>query len=203
MKFIDRTDAGRHLGDLLTQRHWCDPIVLGLPRGGVPVAHEVAVAVKGDLDIVVARKIGVPGHPEYGIGAVTADGDPIYDERALRALGLTKDSLRRHCELERGEAQRRTELYRAGRAPLRLANRDVIVVDDGLATGVTAHAATEWVRAHNPKRIVLAVPVAAAESIRSFTDEVVAVHSLRNFGAVSRWYERFDQVDDREVQRYL
>lgn len=203
MRFIDRTEAGRVLGELLAQRHWSDPIVLGLPRGGVPVASEVAEAIKGELDVVVARKIGVPGHPEYGIGAVTADGDPIYDERALRALGLTRSGLRAHCERERAEAQRRTRLYRASREPLMLADRDVIVVDDGLATGVTAHAALEWVRGHAPARIVLAVPVAAAESVRSFTDEVVAVHTLRNFGAVSRWYERFHQLDDAEVQRLL
>ncbi|TWP44800.1 phosphoribosyltransferase [Lentzea tibetensis] len=203
MRFVDRTEAGRALGELLAQRHWSDPIVLGLPRGGVPVATEVAEAVKGELDVVVARKIGVPGHPEYGIGAVTADGDPIYDERALRALGLTRSGLRAHCERERAEAQRRTRLYRADREPLKLTDRDVIVVDDGLATGVTARAALEWVRSHAPARIVLAVPVAAAESVRTFTDEVVAVHTLRNFGAVSRWYERFHQLDDAEVQHLL
>ncbi|GLZ31592.1 phosphoribosyltransferase [Lentzea sp. NBRC 105346] len=203
MRFSDRADAGQRLGELLARRAWTDPVVLGLPRGGVPVARAVADAIGAELDVVVARKIGVPGHPEYGVGAVTADGDPIYDDRALRALGLTREGLRPVCEQERAEARRRMDLYRADRPALRLAGRDVIIVDDGLATGVTAHAAVEWVRGHEPARIVLAVPVAAADSMTAFTDEVVAVHAPHHFGAVSRWYDSFDQVADREVQRLL
>lgn len=198
-RFANRREAGRALAARLTDQPWHDPLVLGLPRGGVPVAKEVARALNAELDVVVARKIGAPGHPEYGVGAVTADSEPIYDPSVLRALGLTEEQLARTCDEEREEAARRTSLYRGSKPPLRLHDRDVIVVDDGLATGVTARAALHWVTRQQPKSVTLAVPVAAKDSIRDFRTPVVVVLTPSHFGAVSRWYDRFDQTTDDEV----
>jgi putative phosphoribosyl transferase len=198
-RFANRQQAGRALAARLADLAWHEPLVLGLPRGGVPVAREVAWELDAELDVVVARKIGAPGHPEYGVGAVTADSEPIYDPSVLRALNLTEDQLATTCDEERAEAARRTALYRGDRPPLNIGDRDVIVIDDGLATGVTAKAAVHWVAQHGPRRIVLAVPVAAKESLSTFRMDVVALLVPRHFGAVSRWYDRFDQTTDAEV----
>ncbi|WP_329793042.1 phosphoribosyltransferase family protein [Lentzea sp. DG1S-22] len=201
-RFANRQEAGRALAARLADRSWHDPLVLGLPRGGVPVAKEVAEHLHAELDVVVARKIGAPGHPEYGVGAVTADSEPIYDRAVLRALNLTEEQLGGICDEERAEARRRTALYR-GTKPLVIRDRDVIVVDDGLATGVTAKAALGWIAHHRPRSTTLAVPVAAGESLRSFTTRTVAVLVPRHFRAVSSWYENFDQTTDDEVLRAL
>lgn len=198
-RFANRREAGRALAARLAEQPWHDPLVLGLPRGGVPVAREVADELGAELDVVVARKIGAPGHPEYGVGAVTADSEPIYDQSVLRALNLTEEKLARICDLERAEAARRTGLYRKDRPPVEIQGRDVILVDDGLATGVTAKAALHWITQHAPNRVVVAVPVAARESVETFRTPVVAVLVPRHFGAVSRWYDRFDQTTDDEV----
>lgn len=162
------------------------------------MAKEVAQGLNAELDVVVARKIGAPGHPEYGVGAVTADSEPIYDRRVLRALDLTEEQLGRTCDEERAEAQRRTALYR-GTKPLTIEDRDVILVDDGLATGVTAKAALHWIAQRKPRSVTLAVPVAAKDSLKTFTIPVTAILVPRHFGSVSRWYERFDQTTDDEV----
>lgn len=201
-RFANRQEAGRALAARLADRPWHDPLVLGLPRGGVPVAREVANQLDAELDVVVARKIGAPGHPEYGVGAVTADSEPIYDQRVLRALRLTEELLAGTCDQERDEAARRTALYRKDK-PLTIKDRDVILVDDGLATGVTAKAALHWITRHEPRSVTLAVPVAARESLSTFSTPVVTVLVPRHFGAVSRWYERFDQTTDAEVLRAL
>jgi putative phosphoribosyl transferase len=197
-RFANRQDAGRALAARLATQSWHDPLVLGLPRGGVPVAKEIAEALNAELDVVVARKIGAPGHPEYGVGAVTADSEPIYDRGVLRALNLTEEQLGRTCDEERAEAQRRTALYRQNK-PLTIEDRDVILVDDGLATGVTAKAALQWITRQHPRSVTLAVPVAAKDSLSTFTVPVTAILVPRHFGAVSRWYERFDQTTDDEV----
>jgi putative phosphoribosyl transferase len=201
-RFANRQDAGRALAARLATQPWHDPLVLGLPRGGVPVAKEVAETLNAELDVIVARKIGAPGHPEYGVGAVTADSEPIYDSRVLSALNLTEEQLGRTCDEERAEAARRTTLYR-GDKPLTVKDRDVILVDDGLATGVTARAALHWITRREPKSVTLAVPVAARDSLRTFTTPVVAILVPRHFGAVSRWYDRFDQTTDDEVLNAL
>ncbi|MFI9008388.1 phosphoribosyltransferase [Actinosynnema sp. NPDC053489] len=204
MRFADRSDAGRVLARALVDGSWTDPLVLGLARGGVPVAAEVASALGGELGVAVARKIGAPGHPEYGIGAVTAEGDPIYDDAALRLLGLRPADLADECEAERREARRRVALYRAG--PVRLEGRDVLVVDDGLATGVTARAALREARGHGPRRLVLAVPVGAADAVRALgsdADLVVCPHPRADFRAVGRFYARFDQTGDEQVVELL
>ncbi|MFS8098802.1 phosphoribosyltransferase [Lentzea alba] len=202
-RFANRQEAGRALAARLADQPWQDPLILALPRGGVPVARVVADQLDAELDVVVARKIGAPGHPEYGVGAVTADSEPVYDPAVLRALNLTEEQLAQTCDRERAEAARRTSLYRKDRPPLQIEDRDVIVVDDGLATGVTARAALQWVARHEPHKLVLAVPVAAKQSLDTFRTPIIAVLVPRNFGAVSRWYERFDQTTDDEVLKAL
>lgn len=201
-RFANRQEAGRALAARLADLPWHDPLVLGLPRGGVPVAKEIAQHLNAELDVVVARKIGAPGHPEYGVGAVTADSEPIYDPRVLRALNLTEEQLGRTCDEERAEARRRTTLYR-GDKPLTIKDRDVILVDDGLATGVTARAALHWIARREPRSVTLAVPVAARDSLKTFRTRVVAVLTPKHFQAVSRWYESFDQTTDEEVLNAL
>ncbi|WP_447002850.1 phosphoribosyltransferase [Saccharothrix isguenensis] len=204
MRFTDRSDAGRVLARTLADETWTDPLVLGLARGGVPVAAEVASALGGELGVAVARKIGAPGQPEFGVGAVTAGGEPIFNEEAMTVLGLTRADMADTCEAERREARRRLELY--GDGPMRLEGRDVLVVDDGLATGVTARAALREARAQNPRCLVLAVPVGAADSVRALeadADLVVCPHPRTDFRAVGRFYRHFDQTTDDQVIELL
>jgi putative phosphoribosyl transferase len=206
--FADRADAGARLARVLADRPWSNPVVLGLARGGVPIARAVAEALDAPLEVAVARKIGAPGHPEFGVGAVTADGPPRYDERTLAALGLTPDDLRETCERERAEARRRLQRYRQGRDPVPLAGRDVLLVDDGLATGVTARAALGELRAAGPARLVFAAPVCARDSQATLCDEtdaddVVCLSAPPEFGAVGLWYRDFGQTSDEEVLEAL
>ena len=206
--FADRADAGRQLAARLRGTPWRDPVVLGLARGGVPVAREVAAALGAPLDVAVARKISAPGRPEFGIGAVTAAGPARYDAAALEHLGLTATDLRDACAREQGEAVRRLRLYRDGRDPLPVEGRDVILVDDGLDTGVTARAALGELRARGPGRLVFAAPVCAPRSTARLraggdADDVVSVTSPAPMGAVSRWYRDFAQLRDDEVLALL
>ena len=184
VRFADRSDAGRVLARALAEQSWTDPLVLGLARGGVPVAVEVASALGGELGVAVARKIGAPGHPEYGIGAVTADGDgdlrrgrPAHARPDARGPG--RDGLRPNGGRPGGGWQ----LYRAG--PVRLEGRDVLVVDDGLATGVTARAALREARGQHPRRLVLAVPVGAADSLRALRRRTPTSWSARTRATIS------------------
>jgi putative phosphoribosyl transferase len=200
--FADRADAGRQLADRLRKEQWIDPVVLGLARGGVPVAAEVAQELGTPLDVAVSRKIGAPGHPEFGVGAVTADGPPYFDQRTLRILGLQPRDLERTCERERQEARRRVRRYLNGRSPVRTQGRDVLIVDDGLATGVTAVAALRAVRQGRPRRLVFAAPVCAPDSaaaLRDEADDVICVAEPARFGAVGLWYLDFGQISDKEV----
>ncbi len=204
--FADRDDAGRRLAERLGAVTMTDPVVFGLARGGVVVAEPVAAALAAPLDVAVARKIGAPGRRELGVGAVTADGPPIYDERSLHMLGLRPEDLARSCEDERAEARRRVERYRDGRSAEPVAGRDVVLVDDGLATGVTARAAVRALREQQPRRVLLAVPVGAqssAEVLAAEVDELVCLHWPAQFGAVGLWYRDFGQVDDAEVLAIL
>jgi putative phosphoribosyl transferase len=202
--FADRAEAGARLAERLAAMSWSNPVVLGLARGGVPIAVRVADALGAPLDVAVARKIGAPGHPEFGVGAVTADGPPRYDERTLAQLGLTPDDLRETCERERAEARRRLQRYRQGRDPVPLAGRDVLLVDDGLATGVTARAALGELRPAGPARLVFAAPVCARDSRDALcagtdADGVVCVSAPPEFGAVGLWYRDFRQTSDEDV----
>lgn len=202
MRFADRHAAGQALADRLEELDLDDPVVLALPRGGVPVAYEVAERLDAPLEVVVARKLGAPGQPELGIGAVAEGGEPIFDETLVARLRLDDDAVAELVAAERAELDRRVRHYRADRPLPELAGRDVVVVDDGLATGVTARAALGALRGHGPGRLVLAVPVGAPSSVdtlRLTADEVVCLHTPRAFAAVGQWYDDFSQTDDDTV----
>ena len=202
MVFRNRTDAGRRLAQVLRPLALEDPVVLALPRGGVPVAFEIATALEVPLEVFVARKIGAPGHAERGIGAISEDGGRAIDQAALHVLGLTHHQFEQLAADEQVELQRRVRRYRAGRPLRELTGRDVVVIDDGLATGVTAEAALHALRSKRPRRLVLAVPVCAPDTVARLStvaDDVVCVLSPPEFRAVALWYDDFDQTTDDEV----
>jgi predicted phosphoribosyltransferase len=202
-RFAHRLDAGEQLASLLASRHVGDDVVVvGLPRGGVIVAAPVARRLGAPLDVLVARKIGAPGHEEFGIGAVAEGGGLVLDEASVRATGVTPHELDELIAAERRRVDERVERYCAGRERQRLAGRHVLVVDDGLATGVTARAALQSVRSAEAAAVTLAIPVGPPDSIRAIgdlADEVVAVIVARNLRAVGEFYDRFEQTTDDEV----
>src|SRR5437773_1144390 len=203
MRFKDRIEAGRQLANALTEyanRH--DVVVLALPRGGVPVGFEVAQALHAPLDVFLVRKLGVPGHPELAMGAIAAGGVRVLSEDLISELGIPRTLVEQVAIRERLELERRDRLYRNGRPFPTLRDRVVIVIDDGLATGSTMEAAVAALQAHHPARIIVAAPVAAAETcarLRALADEVVCAQTPEPFNAVGLWYERFDQTSDEEV----
>ncbi|GAA4953885.1 hypothetical protein GCM10023224_43800 [Streptomonospora halophila] len=204
--FRDRDDGGRRLADRLLALRLRDPVVLTLPRGGVPVGRVVAERLGAPLDVTVVRKITSPDFPETAVGAVTAEGAPIINDRLKRMVHPDPDVLADSIEKERAEARRRVEAYRGARPAPRVAGRDVVVVDDGLATGMSARAALSALREQGPASLTLAVPVCspeAADALGDVCDRVVCVLCPPRFQAVSLWYESFPQVDDAEVQRML
>ncbi len=206
MMFRDRAHAGRLLAAKLERYRAERPIVLGLTRGGVPVAFEVAHHLEADLDVIVVRKIGAPGSPEYAVGAIAEGGAVYVNREALRDVGIGDDQVADLAGHEAVELARRVRVYRGDRKMPDLAGRTVLVVDDGVATGATARAAGRSARQRGAARLVLAVPVIAAASeaeLRSEFDEVIAVDLPEAFYAVSQWYERFTQVSDEEVLEYL
>lgn len=200
--FVDRRDAGRRLGERLLARHIKDPVVIALPRGGVPVAFEVARALQASLDVLVVRKISAPSQPEYGIGAITETGYTWINEQAATDAGLTSGAVERIRHERESEVDQLVRRYRQGRVLSNLRDRTAILVDDGLATGVTAVAACHSLRALGPKAILLAVPVGPPDSVRRLSfdaDEVICLECPRGFSSVSVFYERFEQTPDQEV----
>jgi putative phosphoribosyl transferase len=206
--FEDRRDAGRRLARKLASYGGSDCIVIGLPRGGVVVAEQVAAALGAPLDVVVVRKLRAPGDPELAIGALVAEAAPdmALDEGAIETLGVSPDHVLEEITTQLAEARLREALFREGRRPVPLAGRTAIVVDDGIATGNTMTAALRAVRRTRPRRVVLAVPVAAADALarlQPLVDEVVCLRVARGFGAVGAFYREFAAVSDGEVSALL
>ncbi|MDZ8051001.1 MAG: phosphoribosyltransferase [Aulosira sp. ZfuVER01] len=205
-KFHTRTEAGKMLARELTAYTDCkDLLVLGLPRGGVPVAYEVAKLLGATLDICLVRKLGVPGHKELAMGAITSGGIRVLNYDVISSLGITNQTINQVTADELQELQRRDRVYRGDRPPLDVKNRTVIVVDDGIATGSTMRAAITMLQQQQPKRIVVAVPIAPPETCEELSnqvDEVVCLKMPERMYAVGVWYEDFSQTTDEEV-RYL
>jgi putative phosphoribosyl transferase len=205
--YRDRADAGTRLAErLAAYAGRADVVVLGLPRGGVPVAAEVAGALGAPLDVFCVRKLGVPGDEELAMGAIATGGVVVLNERVVSELGVSAQVLAEVAAVEREELERRDRAYRGDRPPVPLAGRTVIVVDDGLATGATMRAAVRAVRAAGPRRVVVAVPVAASETCRAVeadADEVVCPLVPDGFRSVGGWYEDFSATSDDEVRRCL
>ena len=206
MPFVDRADAGRRLAMLLEDLRDQDVVVVGLPRGGVPVAFEVARALGAPLDVIVVRKLGVPFQPELGMGAIGEAGARVVDERVVVAAGVSAEEFAAVEAHERSELERRVRRFRGTRPPVSLAGRTVVIVDDGIATGSTARAACQVARAQGAARVVLAVPVAPPETVATLcrhADEVVCIEMPARFLAVGEFYKDFSQTSDGEVVALL
>jgi putative phosphoribosyl transferase len=205
--FRDRIEAGKALGALVRETLTDPgPLILALPRGGVPVGFEVARALRSELDVFLVRKLGVPGQEELAFGAIASGGVRILNEALLAELRLSQRAIERITAREAQELNRREELYRCGRPALAARDRTIVLVDDGLATGASMKAATAALQSHGPKRIVVAVPVAAQEIFNEFrrnVTEILCLHAPEQFTAVGIWYEDFSQVTDEQVQRLL
>lgn len=207
MQFKDRYDAGQRLAEKLARyKGQPDALVLALPRGGVPVAYEVAEALGAPLDVFLVRKLGVPGHRELAMGAIASGGVRYINDDVVRSLDLDEDAIERVSEVEAQELERREREYRAGRPSLDVRAKTVILVDDGLATGSSMHAAVAALRRLDPTRIVVAVPVGSPEvraGLEAVADEVICLQEPEYFHAVGSWYEDFAQTTDDEVRELL
>ena len=206
--FDDRTQAGEALARELLDRlgETPAPLVLALPRGGVPVGLPVAQAFGVPLDVLVVRKLGVPGHSELALGAVSYADTRVLNEEVVSSFAISPEVIEHVTLRESEEVERRERLYRAGRPPLEPAGRRVLLIDDGLATGASMRAAVELVKQHQPAQIVVGVPVAAREvsdGLARLAHEVVVLHTPQPFMAVGRWYRHFEQVSDEEVRELL
>jgi len=207
MFFRDRTDAGWMLADYL--RDYADQpdvLVLALPRGGVPVAYEVARALHAPLDVLLVRKLGVPGQEELAMGAIASGGIVVLNREVVEALGIPNEAINRAAAAEQAELARRERLYRDDRPPLDVRDRIVILIDDGLATGSTMRAAVRALRQAAPRMIVVAVPVAAAATcadLKREVDDLICIRTPEPFRAVGLWYEDFSQTTDEQVHELL
>jgi putative phosphoribosyl transferase len=204
MPFRDRSDAGRQLAEALKGYQDQQPVVLALPRGGVPVAAEVSAALHAPLDLIIVRKIGVPIQPELAMGAVAEGREPVIvrNEDVIQLVGVTSEEFASVCDRERSEIERRRRRYLGSRSRVDVEGRTAIVIDDGIATGATTRAALLAVRARRPKTLVLAAPVAppaAVEALRDAADEIVCLETPEPFDAIGLWYRDFRQVSDQEV----
>lgn len=203
MIFHNRIEAGKKLAqELKIYREKSNGIVIGLPRGGVVVAHEVARILGLPLDVIVPRKIGAPGNKEFAIGAIAEDGQGVFDEKSISELKISKKYITQEIQIEQQEAARRLLLYRRDKPLLQLQDKIVILVDDGVATGATMRAAIQSARAKKASRIIVATPVIAQdtfEKIQKEADKVIALHAPLFFGAVGMFYRQFDQTEDAEV----
>ena len=205
--FRDRADAGRQLAARL-QQYADDPgvVVLGLPRGGIPVAHEVARALHAPLDVFVVRKLGVPGYPELAMGAIASGGVRVLNEDVVTGLGIPEDVIEAVAADEAAELRRREQAYREGRPPLEVRGKKVILIDDGLATGATMRAAVQALRQLGPAEVIVAVPVGAPETcaeLQQEADRAICAVTPEPFLAVGYWYGDFSQTTDEEVQELL
>jgi putative phosphoribosyl transferase len=205
--FADRREAGKELASMLRKYAGRDDlVVLALPRGGVPVAFEIAEALGAPLDIFVVRKLGMPGHPEYAMGAIASGGIRVISDDVIRWYGISPAAIEAVAREELAELERREREYRRGRPLTSLHGKTVILVDDGLATGSTMRAAVQAVRALQPARVVVAVPVGAPQTCEEFndiTDETVCARTPEPFSAVGLWYRDFSQTSDEEVRALL
>ena len=207
MSFRNRTDAGRQLAKALAAYKDQEPVILALPRGGVPVAAQVAAALHAPLDLILVRKIGVPFQPELAMGAIVDGGTPIIErnEDVIRLAGIDEAEFTAICDSELAEIERRRR-YLGSRERVDVAGRTAIVIDDGVATGATTRAALRATRMRGPKKLVLAVPVAPTDSLatlRDNADEVICLEDHEFFGAIGAYYVDFDQVGDEEVIKLL
>jgi putative phosphoribosyl transferase len=206
MVLQDRASAGRELAGWLEKYREEDALILALPRGGIVVAYEIANALHLPLDVLIVRKIGAPGNPEWAIGAVAEMGQVQFDRQVIDSLGIPNSYLELETRRQREEIARRRQMYRQGRSLPDVTDRTVIVVDDGIATGYTVLAAVRALKAERPAGLVVAAPVAsptAVEQLRREADEVVVLEVLLFFAAVSQFYNDFKQVSDEEVREYL
>jgi putative phosphoribosyl transferase len=206
VRFRNRIDAGMQLAGLLATLELADPVVFGLPRGGIPVAWVIAKRLAAPLDVFVARKVGAPGHEELGIGAVAEGAHSVVWTQNASAVGLSEAQLDDLATATRADVQRRILTYRGTQPLTPVADTNVILVDDGLATGVTAEAALRSLRAQEARRLVLAVPVGAPETVErlaAIADDVICVATPQPFFAVGEWYDDFRQTSDAEVRDLL
>ena len=209
--FADRSDAGRQLGASLREffGRECsgdEMVTLALPRGGVPVAYQVAKALAARLDVFVVRKLGAPRQPELAMGAIASGGVRVVNDEVVRALQITPEQLAETAERETHELERREQVYRGNRSPIDVKGRCVLLIDDGVATGYTMRAAVAALRQREPKKIIIAAPVAAkdtCEELKQHADAIVCLVTPFDFAAVGQWYRHFDQTSDEEVRLLL
>ena len=204
--YRDRRHAGTELGHRLGHLKGDDVVVLALPRGGVPVGFEVARALEAPLDVFVVRKLGLPGHSEFAMGAIASGGVRVLNDEVVRLYRIPQQVVDAIAREEQAELERREQAYRGGRPPLDVRHRTVVLIDDGLATGSTMKAAVQAVRALGPARIIVAVPVASPDTCREFAtiaDDIVCALAPEHFAAVGQWYDDFRQTTDEEVRELL